>query len=128
MAGGLKVHYLPLRAVMLFHFMRLRAHAASCSSSSCLCVRTRRHCRWMAGGLKVYYLPLRAVMAGTALATFVAMYPLMRQIVIREGIDIVHGHQARTRAFRVDIIICMQRHVHQRLWQLVVVAAFLERS
>eukprot|EP01063_Lacrimia_lanifica_P003793 TRINITY_DN12075_c0_g2_i1.p1 TRINITY_DN12075_c0_g2~~TRINITY_DN12075_c0_g2_i1.p1 ORF type:complete len:466 (+),score=170.18 TRINITY_DN12075_c0_g2_i1:130-1527(+) len=53
--------------------------------------------RYMTNGLKVYYLPLFALkfLAGsvTLPTAHPGMFPLLRQIVIRERVDIVHGHQ-----------------------------------
>ena len=44
-------------------------------------------------GLKIYYLPLLPVIAGdVALFTLWHSYPVLREIFIREQIDIVHGH------------------------------------
>jgi glycosyltransferase involved in cell wall biosynthesis len=58
----------------------------------------RQGVRYMANGLKVYYLPLKPIVAGTIMPSFIAMYPLLRQILIRERIAIVHGHQVGGRA------------------------------
>jgi phosphatidylinositol N-acetylglucosaminyltransferase subunit A len=68
--------------------------------------------RYMAGGLKVYYMPLRPLLAGTALPTFVAMYPLMRQIMLREGITVVHGHQVNCQILKRCLAECLLRHAH----------------
>ncbi len=48
----------------------------------------------MANGLKVYYLPLLPMVDQVSFPTFYATFPLLRNILIREGITIVHGHQA----------------------------------
>eukprot|EP01065_Artemidia_motanka_P036572 TRINITY_DN44528_c0_g1_i1.p1 TRINITY_DN44528_c0_g1~~TRINITY_DN44528_c0_g1_i1.p1 ORF type:complete len:476 (+),score=63.65 TRINITY_DN44528_c0_g1_i1:67-1494(+) len=56
----------------------------------------RQGVRWISGGIKVYHLPFRGVRLppGTVtLPTMFAMLPLFRNILIREGITLVHGHQ-----------------------------------
>nr|CAG4643914.1 EOG090X0515 [Lepidurus arcticus] len=50
--------------------------------------------RYMANGLKVYYLPLKTFYSQVVLPTMVASLPLLRHILIREEINIVHGHSA----------------------------------
>ena len=54
----------------------------------------RRGVRYMTNGLKVYYLPLTPVIDGDAFPTFTAGFALFRQVLIRECVTIVHGHQA----------------------------------
>lgn len=49
----------------------------------------------MANGMKVYYLPhLPALQGDVAFLSFFHSLPLIRQILIRERVDIVHGHQS----------------------------------
>lgn len=49
----------------------------------------------MANGMKVYYIPHLPVMQGdVAFFSFFNCLPLIRQILVREHIDIVHGHQS----------------------------------
>lgn len=51
--------------------------------------------RHMANGIKIYYLPKLPILNGDA--SFFALwniYPVMREIIIREKIDICHGHQS----------------------------------
>nr|CAG4638412.1 EOG090X0515 [Cyclestheria hislopi] len=48
----------------------------------------------MTNGLKVYYLPLLTFYNGVTLPTMLASLPLIRQIFIRDKVDIVHGHSA----------------------------------
>ncbi|KAJ2724605.1 Phosphatidylinositol N-acetylglucosaminyltransferase GPI3 subunit [Coemansia sp. Benny D115] len=55
---------------------------------------SRRGVRYLAGGLKVYYIPANIVYSNASLPTFFCTFPIFRQIFIREGIQIVHGHQA----------------------------------
>jgi len=47
----------------------------------------------MTNGLKVYYCPQMQISSQASLPTFYAFFPLFRQILIRERIQIVHGHQ-----------------------------------
>lgn len=49
--------------------------------------------RWLAGGLKVYYLPVLVMYNQCTLPTFVGNLWVLRDIYIRESINIVHGHQ-----------------------------------
>eukprot|EP00939_MAST-03C_sp_MAST-3C-sp1_P002870 g2870.t1 len=50
--------------------------------------------RYMTNGLKVYYTPLATMVDRVTLPTFFCFFPLFRQILIREGIEVVHCHQA----------------------------------
>ncbi|GJQ84946.1 hypothetical protein Trydic_g547 [Trypoxylus dichotomus] len=50
--------------------------------------------RYMTNGLKVYYLPIRVFYNQCVLPTMIGNIPLIRYILIRESIDIVHGHSA----------------------------------
>jgi phosphatidylinositol N-acetylglucosaminyltransferase subunit A len=94
--GGVEMHLWSLsqRLMALGHKVVVMTHAYG----------SRSGVRYMAGGLKVYYVPLRPLMGGMTLPSFTAMYPLMRQILIREGITIVHGHQVRTRTLSTHYV------------------------
>lgn len=48
----------------------------------------------MTNGLKVYYLPIRTFYNQCILPTMMCNIPMLRYILIREQIDIVHGHSA----------------------------------
>ncbi|KAJ8918319.1 hypothetical protein NQ315_008012 [Exocentrus adspersus] len=50
--------------------------------------------RYMTNGLKVYYLPIKVFYNQCVLPTMVCNIPLLRYILIRERIEIVHGHSA----------------------------------
>ena len=54
----------------------------------------RKGVRYMTSGLKVYYCPLVTLVDQDSLPTFHAFLPLFRNILIRERVTIVHGHQA----------------------------------
>jgi len=53
----------------------------------------RKGVRYLSNGLKVYYLPFFVFYNGCSLPTMFSFFPLFRWIVLREQIDIVHGHQ-----------------------------------
>ena len=50
--------------------------------------------RYFPGGLKVYYCPFVTMVDEVIVPTFTVTYPFLRWIFIREGIEIVHSHQA----------------------------------
>lgn len=54
----------------------------------------RKGVRYMTGNLKIYYLPIRTFYSQCILPTMMCNIPLLRNILIREQIDIVHGHSA----------------------------------
>jgi len=54
----------------------------------------RQGIRYMSNGLKVYYLPLSVIYDQVICPTLCAFLPLFRNILIREKISIVHGHQS----------------------------------
>ncbi|KAL0013609.1 hypothetical protein SO802_000678 [Lithocarpus litseifolius] len=50
--------------------------------------------RYMTGGLKVYYVPWKPFLLQNTLPTFYGTLPIIRTVLIREQISLVHGHQA----------------------------------
>ncbi|CAG0894504.1 unnamed protein product [Cyprideis torosa] len=54
----------------------------------------RKGVRYMTSGLKAYYIPAPTFHNQSCLPTMLPMLPLFRNILIRESIDIVHGHSA----------------------------------
>lgn len=50
--------------------------------------------RYLTNGLKVYYVATQVIYSEATLPTFYGFFPLFRNIVIRENIQIVHGHGA----------------------------------
>ena len=50
--------------------------------------------RFLTNGLKVYYTPFIPFYNGNTLPTMYGALPLIRDTILREGIDIVHCHQA----------------------------------
>ena len=53
--------------------------------------------RFMTNGLKVYYLPVAAFYNQDSFPTLFASTPIIRQVLLREKISIVHGHSVRLR-------------------------------
>eukprot|EP00455_Lapot_gusevi_P041136 TRINITY_DN4740_c0_g2_i1.p1 TRINITY_DN4740_c0_g2~~TRINITY_DN4740_c0_g2_i1.p1 ORF type:complete len:510 (+),score=77.02 TRINITY_DN4740_c0_g2_i1:68-1597(+) len=53
----------------------------------------RQGVRYMTNGLKVYYCPQMSIHDQASLPTLFTFWPLFRSIVIREKVDIIHGHQ-----------------------------------
>ncbi|GAC93030.1 glycosyltransferase [Pseudozyma hubeiensis SY62] len=50
--------------------------------------------RYLSNGLKVYHVPYQVIARQDTLPNFFALFPALRSILIREQIQIVHGHQA----------------------------------
>lgn len=50
--------------------------------------------RYMTKGLKVYYLPIKVFYNQCILPTMICNIPLIRFILIRERVNIIHGHSA----------------------------------
>lgn len=54
----------------------------------------RKGIRYMTNGLKVYYLPIKVFYNQCILPTMICNIPILRNIFIREEIQIIHGHSA----------------------------------
>lgn len=54
----------------------------------------RKGVRYMTSGLKVYYLPFLVIYNQCTLPTIMISFPLIRNILIREEITVVHAHSA----------------------------------
>lgn len=50
--------------------------------------------RYMTNGLKVYYLPLIGCLDQAIFPTYYAGFKLFRELLLREQVDVVHGHAA----------------------------------
>ncbi|KAH7412692.1 glycosyltransferase family 4 protein [Cadophora sp. MPI-SDFR-AT-0126] len=48
--------------------------------------------RYLTNGLKVYYVPFFVIYRATTFPTVFSFFPVFRNIIIREQIEIVHGH------------------------------------
>ena len=53
---------------------------------------TRSGVRYLTNGLKVYYVPFFVIYRESTMPTVFSFFPIFRQIVLREKIQIVHGH------------------------------------
>jgi len=53
----------------------------------------RQGIRYLSNGLKVYYLPVLPFYNGSSMPSFYALIPLIRHVLYRESIEIVHAHQ-----------------------------------
>ncbi|KAK7529236.1 phosphatidylinositol N-acetylglucosaminyltransferase GPI3 subunit [Phyllosticta citribraziliensis] len=52
----------------------------------------RKGIRYLTNGLKVYHVPFLVIYRETTFPTVFSFFPIFRNIVIREKIEIVHGH------------------------------------
>ena len=84
--GGVEMHLWSLAQ----HLLRLGHKVVVITHS----YGDRKGVRWLPGPLKVYYCPLAEMTDQDTLPTFTASLPLIRCILLRERIQIVHGHQA----------------------------------
>jgi len=84
--GGVEMHIWSLSQ----HLIRL-GHKVIVITHS---YANRKGVRYMPDNLKVYYCPFIPMTDQDILPTFTATFPLWRSIMIREGIEIVHTHQA----------------------------------
>ncbi|XP_017961848.1 phosphatidylinositol N-acetylglucosaminyltransferase subunit A [Drosophila navojoa] len=50
--------------------------------------------RYVTNGLKVYYLPIKVCYNQCILPTAVCNVPMLRAVLLREQVDVVHGHSA----------------------------------
>jgi phosphatidylinositol glycan class A protein len=64
----------------------------------------RQGVRYLPGPLKVYYCPIRPMTANDAMPTFTATLPIVRHILIRENIQILHAHQATSTMANESIV------------------------
>ncbi|KAL7538288.1 hypothetical protein ACHAXR_008450 [Thalassiosira sp. AJA248-18] len=102
--GGVENHIwsLAYSLLRLGHKVIVITHAYNCPRDNYLAddgkvlIRKskRSGVRYLPGGLKVYYCPFLPMTDEDCLPTFTVTFPLLRWIFIREGIEIVHSHQA----------------------------------
>lgn len=59
--------------------------------------RTRVGVRYLPNGLKVYYIPCAIIYMGSGLPTIFSLFPMLRNIWIRENTQLVHGHQVKSK-------------------------------
>ncbi|KAI0674567.1 transferase [Trametes maxima] len=48
--------------------------------------------RWLLPGLKVYHIPFPTIASSATLPNYFTFLPYLRTIVLREGIELIHGH------------------------------------
>ncbi|KAL2925494.1 Phosphatidylinositol N-acetylglucosaminyltransferase subunit A [Bienertia sinuspersici] len=84
--GGVESHiyYLSQCLLKLGHKVVVLTHAYG----------NRSGVRYMTNGLKVYYVPWKPLFMQSVLPTFCGTLPIMRTVLVRERISLVHGHQA----------------------------------
>ncbi|CAO2816784.1 unnamed protein product [Amaranthus hypochondriacus] len=84
--GGVESHiyYLSQCLLELGHKVVVLTHAYG----------NRSGVRYMTKGLKVYYVPWKPLFMQNVLPTFSGTLPILRTILVREKISLVHGHQA----------------------------------
>mmetsp|Transcript_5546 Transcript_5546/g.6517 ORF Transcript_5546/g.6517 Transcript_5546/m.6517 type:complete len:432 (-) Transcript_5546:915-2210(-) len=84
--GGVEMHIWTLSQCLLRmgHKVIVITHAAG----------DRKGVRYMTNGLKVYYVPWNPFHEDNSFPGFFTFFPLFRDIMIREQIEIVHGHGA----------------------------------
>ncbi|TPX34832.1 phosphatidylinositol N-acetylglucosaminyltransferase [Synchytrium microbalum] len=74
--------------------------------------KTRSGVRYLTNGLKVYHIPTTIVYAGSTFPTVYGMYAILRDIFIREEIDVVHGHQALSSLCQESIVLARLLNIH----------------
>lgn len=84
--GGVEEHIFNLSQILLSHGHKVIVITHTYGD--------RTGIRYMTNGLKVYYLPITVFYNQCILPTMVCNIPLLRCILLREQIDIVHGHSA----------------------------------
>ncbi|KAI9493679.1 GlcNAc transferase [Zychaea mexicana] len=84
--GGVESHlyHLSQRLIQRGHKVIIATHAYG----------NRTGVRYLTNGLKVYYVPTLVIHYEATLPTLYGFFPLLRNILIRENIDIIHGHGA----------------------------------
>ncbi|XP_005185912.2 phosphatidylinositol N-acetylglucosaminyltransferase subunit A [Musca domestica] len=84
--GGVEEHIFNLSQILL-----KRGHKVIILTH---CYGESKGIRYLTNGLKVYYLPIKVFYAQSILPTMICNAPLIRAVLIREQIEIVHGHSA----------------------------------
>lgn len=87
----------------------------------------RKGIRYLTNGLKVYYLPWLPVYNQSTFPTLFLLLPILRTILIRERINIVHCHQVIltfffSLLFHANSIF--KKHFKKRLFQLLLMKQF----
>ncbi|KAI9470682.1 MAG: hypothetical protein EXX96DRAFT_459685, partial [Benjaminiella poitrasii] len=84
--GGVESHLYELsqRLIQRGHKVIIITHAYG----------NRTGVRYLTNGLKVYHVPTKVIYSEATLPTIYGFFPMFRHIIIRESIQIVHGHGA----------------------------------
>lgn len=82
--GGVEFHmyHLGQQLILLGHSVVIITHEYG----------NRSGIRMLTNGLRVYYIPTYQVYRGATIPSIYSNFPMLRNIFIREQIDIVHGH------------------------------------
>lgn len=92
--GGVENHIWALSQTLIRRRGRRRGHNHNNVIVITHSYGDRKGVRYLPGPLKVYYCPITTMVSNTVVPTFTASLPLIRYILIRERINIVHAHQA----------------------------------
>jgi len=105
-AGGIEIHILQIAKQLISrgHHVIVITHAYG----------DRSGVRYMSHGLKVYYVPFLVIYRESTIPTLFTFFPLFRQIMLRERIEIVHGHASMS-------ALCHECIVHARTMGLATV-------
>ncbi|CAH8511288.1 unnamed protein product [Schistosoma rodhaini] len=86
--GGVESHIFALSQCLIRRGHRVIIITHSYSSEG----GQRQGVRYLPRGLKVYYIPIQPFYKQSIFITVLGTLPIIREIVIREQIDIIHGH------------------------------------
>ncbi|KAK5632556.1 hypothetical protein RRF57_008270 [Xylaria bambusicola] len=68
---------------------------------------SRKGVRYLTNGVKVFHVPFAVIYRSTSFPTVFSFFPLFRNIMIRERIEIVHGHATMS-------ALCQEAILHGR--------------
>lgn len=94
--GGVEFHVYHLAQELLS-----RGHSVVVVTHS---YNNRRGIRYLTNGLKVYYIPFFVFYRQTTFPTVFSAFPILRQIFIREKIEIVHAHASMSSLAQESLI------------------------
>ncbi|KAF6775778.1 hypothetical protein AHF37_04747 [Paragonimus kellicotti] len=89
-AGGVETHIYSLSQCLIRRGHRVVVITHSYGPKG----KQRQGVRYMRRGLKVYYIPLVPFYKQTIFFTLYGTLPIVREILIREQVDLVHGHSS----------------------------------
>ncbi|XP_050329193.1 phosphatidylinositol N-acetylglucosaminyltransferase subunit A [Bactrocera neohumeralis] len=84
--GGVEEHVFNLSQILLTHGHKVIVLTHSYGDCKGI--------RYLTNGLKVYYLPIKPFYNQCILPTILCQIPLIRCVLLRESIEVVHGHSA----------------------------------